>query len=108
MGKLRVGVIGVGGFGELHVTAYQAIPDVELVAIADKREDRLREVAARFGIEATFTDAADLCARSDVDLVSIVTPENDHLAPVLAAAQHGKHIFLEVGGLHHRYERRAA
>jgi predicted dehydrogenase len=95
LGKLRVGVIGVGGFGELHVAAYQTLPDVEVVAVSDNREERLREVAARYGIGASYTDPADLCARAAVDLVSIVTPENDHLAPVLAATGHGRHIFLE-------------
>ena len=95
MGILRAGVIGVGSFGELHIAAYQTLPDVELVAISDNREERLREVAARYGIGESYTDPTELCARSDVNLVSIVTPESEHLAPVLAAAKHGKHIFLE-------------
>jgi predicted dehydrogenase len=82
-------------FGELHLETYRAFPDVEVVAVADVREGRLREVAAKYQIPHTYVNAEELCARKDIEMVSVVTPEPLHLAPVLAAAQAGKHILLE-------------
>ncbi len=95
MAKIGVGVIGVGSFGELHIQAYRALSDVEIVAISDVRESRLREISSKYGIAHTCRDARELCARTDVEVVSVVTPESLHLEPVLAAAQARKHILLE-------------
>lgn len=95
MAKFKAGVIGVGAFGEIHVAAYRSLFDVDVVAISDSRQGRLREVSTKYGIRQCYTNFEELCARKDIDLVSIATPEGDHLAPVLAAARGGKHILLE-------------
>lgn len=95
MAKLRAGVIGAGAFGEIHIAAYQSLSDVEVVAICDSSPRRLREVATKYRIPHRFTDFEELCARKDIDLVSIATPEESHLAPVRAAAKNGKHVLLE-------------
>lgn len=95
MAKLRAGVIGVGAFGEIHVAAYRSLFDVDVVAISDSRPSRLREVSAKYGIRHCYTDFEELCARKDIDVVSIATPEGNHLAPISAAAGRGKHVLLE-------------
>ena len=40
MGKLRAGIIGVGGMGVCHLKGYLEHPDVEVAAVADLREER--------------------------------------------------------------------
>jgi UDP-N-acetylglucosamine 3-dehydrogenase len=95
MGKLRAGVIGVGAFGEAHVASYQSIPEVEVVAISDTRPERLLEVGDKYRVAGRHVDYRDLCARSDIDMLSVVTPESAHLAPVLAAVQGRKHVLVE-------------
>jgi predicted dehydrogenase len=95
MSKIGVGVIGVGAFGEEHVAAYRTLYDVEVVAISDTRESRLQEIASKYGVPNCYSDYKELCARKDIDLVSVVTPEAYHLDPVLAAAREGKHVLLE-------------
>ena len=95
MGKIGVGVIGVGAFGEVHVAAYRTLHEVEVVAISDTRESRLQEIASKYGVPNCYSDYKELCARKDIDLVSVVTPEAYHLDPVLAAAREGKHVLLE-------------
>ena len=95
MAKIGVGVIGVGSFGEFHIQAYRALPDVEVVAISDVRESHLREISGKYAIPHTYCNAREVCARADVQAVSIVTPEALHLEPVLVAAQAKKHILLE-------------
>lgn len=95
MGKLRVGVIGVGAFGEVHVATYQSLPEVEVVAISDSRPERLEEVGEKYHITGRHHDYRELCARRDIEIISVVTQESAHLAPVLAAAQERKHVILE-------------
>jgi UDP-N-acetylglucosamine 3-dehydrogenase len=95
MSKLRVGVIGVGAFGEMHVATYQSLPDIEVVAISDSRPERLEEIAAKYHVADRHRDYRELCARRDIELVSVVTQESAHMAPVLAAAKERKHVILE-------------
>lgn len=95
MTKLRVGIIGVGAFGEVHVAAFQSLPDVEVVAISDSRPERLEEVGEKYHVAGRHHDYRELCARPDIEMVSVVTPESAHLAPVLAAVQEHKHVIVE-------------
>jgi UDP-N-acetylglucosamine 3-dehydrogenase len=95
MAKVGVGVIGAGSFGELHIEAYKSLAEVEVVAASDLNRTRLDEIARKYSIPHTYPDANDLCARPDIDLVSIATPEAAHVDPVLAAARGKKHILLE-------------
>ena len=95
MSKLRVGVIGVGAFGEVHVATYQSLPDVEIVAISDSRPERLEEVGEKYRVKGRHLDYRELCARQDIELISVVTQESAHLAPVLAAVKERKHVILE-------------
>ena len=95
MAKLGVGIIGAGSFGELHIETYKSLADVEVVAASDVNPSRLQEIARKYSIPHTYRDAAELCARNDIELVTIATPEALHLQPVLAAAGARKHILLE-------------
>ena len=47
MDKVRVGIVGLGEWGASHLEAYQSLPNAEVVALCDPREDRLSELAAR-------------------------------------------------------------
>jgi predicted dehydrogenase len=93
--ELRVGVIGVGDFGERHLEAYAQQPGVEVVAVADRDADRARTVAERWGVARWYTEADDLLAECDPVGVSVVTPGAFHLAPSLAALARGTAILLE-------------
>lgn len=95
MDKVRVGVIGLGWFGEMHVQAYQGVHNAEVVAVCTRRPDRLKEVAEKYGIKKTYRDYNDLLADAEVDAVSICTHARDHLAPMLAAMKSGKAILCE-------------
>ncbi len=92
---LRVGVIGVGDFGERHLRAYTRQADVSIVGIADRDPARAQEVAARWGIESWYADAERLLAERDLDGVSVVTPGEHHLEPTLLALEHDCAVLLE-------------
>jgi UDP-N-acetylglucosamine 3-dehydrogenase len=95
MKKIKYGVIGLGWFGEKHLEALAAIPNVELHAVCTRNADRLAEVAAKFGAAKTFTDYHSMLADPELEAVSIVTMWDQHAAPTVAALQAGKHVFLE-------------
>jgi predicted dehydrogenase len=84
--KLRVGVAGVGYLGRIHARIYAAMPDVELVGVADINEKAAQEIAQKHGCHA-YADARDLLG--GVDAVSIVVPTVYHTQvakPSLSAA----------------------
>lgn len=75
MNQLRAAVIGVGHLGVYHAEKYHSLPDVNLVAIVDIDRKRAERVSARFGARA-YTDYRHILGQ--VDLVSIVTPTQQH------------------------------
>jgi predicted dehydrogenase len=91
---LRAAVIGLG-IGRRHVQAYQGLPGVEVAAIADVDEQALAKARQEFGIRSTFTDYRQAFARSDIDLVSICTPDRLHAEQALFALEAGKHVLCE-------------
>jgi phosphoglycerate dehydrogenase-like enzyme len=56
-GALRVGVVGVGHLGKHHARLLAAMPDVQLVGVADLVEERARAATAGTSAEV-FADAA--------------------------------------------------
>jgi len=95
MDKLRVGVIGVGAFGESHLAAYCSLPYVTVAAVCSRDAGHTREVAARYRVPHWHTDYHQMLADNELDAVSVVTSEDAHLGPTLAALQAGKHVLVE-------------
>jgi predicted dehydrogenase len=94
--KLRFGVIGAGNFAEVcHIPGLQSHPQAEVVALCGRRFDHVRAVANRFGIPDVHTDYRELCARDDLEGVTIATPNVCHAKQALTAFKHGKHVFCE-------------
>jgi UDP-N-acetylglucosamine 3-dehydrogenase len=95
MKRLRIGVIGLGWFGEIHCDAIMGIPSLELAALCTRTPARLSALAAKYSVEKTFVDYRDMLADPDIDAVSIVTMWDQHTEPAIAALRAGKHVFLE-------------
>ena len=93
MGKLKVGVIGLGWNGLLFCEKYTENPDVELVAVSDLNAERREPAAAKYGTKI-YTDA-EMMADKEIDVVSIHTPDHLHKEPFIMALEAGKHVFCE-------------
>lgn len=93
--KLRIGLVGCGAFAESHLTTFAGIPFVQVTAVTDVVAERARKVAERYKIPRIARDFRELCSLKEVDAVSVVTTEDQHLEPVLAAFENGKHVFVE-------------
>jgi UDP-N-acetylglucosamine 3-dehydrogenase len=95
MQRVRIGVVGLGRFGEVHCEALAAIPEVELCALCTRNEARLRGFAERFRTPIAFTDYREMFAAGGLDAVAITTMWNQHAEPAIAALDAGLHVFLE-------------
>jgi predicted dehydrogenase len=92
---IRVGIIGLGHNGQAHLATHQALGKSEVVALCDANAELLKAVAEKSGIRWTFRSAEELCARNDLDAVSINTGDPFHKEPFLAALRRGKHVLVE-------------
>ena len=95
MDKLRIGVIGLGWFGEIHCDAIMGIPNLELTALCTRNPERLKALAAKYGVQSTYRDYRELLDDPSIDAVSIVTMWDQHTEPAIASLKAGKHVFLE-------------
>ena len=90
------GVIGCGGIADRRTIPEGIVPaaGAELVAVQDVAEDRLKEVAEKYGARPLDT-VEELLADSAVEAVYIATPTNVHHEQTVAAARAGKHVLCE-------------
>lgn len=89
----RVGVVGSGFGGLVHVPAFHAQGSFEVVAIASPR--RAADIARERGIPQAFGSLGEMLDGAELDVVSVATPPFDHKASVLAALARGKHVLCE-------------
>jgi predicted dehydrogenase len=87
--KLTVALIGCGRMGQQYAEVYNALPDTELVAIAEFNPERRKTIGERFGVTALFQDAAELFAHVVPDVAAVVLPGRYIKDAVIAAAQAG-------------------
>jgi predicted dehydrogenase len=89
MNKVRIGFVGVGNMGQCaHLKNYAIIPDCEVVAIAELREELGRKVAARYGVPKVYRSHEELLANEQLDAIVSAQPFTRHglLLPELAKA----------------------
>jgi predicted dehydrogenase len=87
---VRVGVIGLGAFGETRVAALKGLIRVEVTAVSSRRAERAAEVAIRYRIPRHYTSWAQLTHDPELDAVVVSTAEHEHLEPALAAIGAGR------------------
>jgi len=96
MKKTKVGVIGVGRIGKLHLeNLTQRIPNAEAVAIADVFVEEAIKVGEKFGVDTIYADYKDILANPEVEAVVICSPTDTHAQYIIDSAKAGKHIFCE-------------
>ena len=96
MKKLKIGVIGTGRIGKVHIaTLVQSVPQAVVVAIADVNTGSANEVAKSFGITSVFNNYMDVINHPDIEAVVICSPTDTHARYIVDAAKAGKHIFCE-------------
>ena len=98
MGKVRVGIIGVGNMGSSHarLLAGGDVPGAELTAICDCNPDRLKWARETFGEKVQlFERTEEFFAAQAVDAVFIATPHYDHPNLAIEAFKNNLHVLIE-------------
>ena len=103
MKPIGVALIGYGGIGRVHALAYRALQFhyglpadmTRIVGVATGHTETAERAALEIGCAAWTDDYRTLLARDDVQVVDICTPNHADEAVVLAAAEAGKHIYIE-------------
>jgi predicted dehydrogenase len=92
--KLRVGVLGAGAWARsAHIPGWQRDPRCAVVAVCDVVRERAEGFAPE--IPEVTDDWQQLVARSDIDVIDVVTPSHTHYELATAALEAGKHVLCE-------------
>ncbi len=92
---LKVGVIGLGYTGRVHVPGWNASPNAEVVAGGDLSEAALAAWGEANGVSRLTTNVDDLIHADDIDIIDVCVPNNYHAPLVIAALKAGKHVMCE-------------
>jgi len=92
--SIKVGIIGLGKMGKLHLRVSRYMDDARVVAVADPSPRALR-AAQKEGVRTVYEDYHELLQDPSVDAVIITLPNFLHLEVALAAVAAGKHVFVE-------------
>ena len=96
--QLRIGLVGIGGMGNLQIDCYAGMQDVEIVGLCDIVEGRAEAARKAHNLSEaviTCTDFHELITRDDIDAIDIATPNYMHPVIAIAAMKAGKHVFSE-------------
>lgn len=93
MKKLKIGVLGAGHLGKIHIRCIKMLEDdYELVGFFDPNKDKAIEVAQEHGLTA-YDSVEALIA--DVDVIDVVTPTLSHYECSSQAIRAHRHVFVE-------------
>lgn len=92
--RLKVGLVGLGEVGAVHLRACLASDRVEVVAVADTDPARLAAAVAP-GSLRRYADAEMMLAAEALDILCVLTPPRSHESLVVTGAAHGAHVLCE-------------
>jgi predicted dehydrogenase len=95
MKQFNIAIVGLG-FGAEFIPIYQRHPYANMYAICQRNTDKLNEVGDSFGIDKRYSDFEELLKDSNVDVVHINTPIQNHAQQSIAALRADKHVACTV------------
>ncbi|GLV55756.1 hypothetical protein KDH_26000 [Dictyobacter sp. S3.2.2.5] len=93
-GKVKVALIGTGGWGRQHARILQAHPEVDFCAVVGRTAEKVQARAAQFGTRA-YLDIQEMLDAEQPDLVNVCLPNQEHFQPTLQVIEAGYPLFVE-------------
>ena len=95
--KLRVGLIGAGGFGNLHLSGYKKNENCELVAVASRTEQSATRASVKFNMPKVYwgEDWRKMLREEKLDVVSICSPNYLHAPMTIEAINNNVNVLCE-------------
>lgn len=92
--KVKVALVGTGGWGRQHARVFAAHPGVELCAVMGRNRERAEARAGEYGGRA-YTDIGAMLEGERPDLVSVCLPNEGHFAPTMEVIRAGVSLLVE-------------
>ena len=89
---LKIGVLGAGHLGKIHLKLLKQSEKFELVGFYDENHENGAKIASEFGYKQFDTIAKLIHA---VDVIDVVTPTLSHYKCAKVSIKSGKHVFIE-------------
>jgi predicted dehydrogenase len=89
---LRIGVVGIGHLGKIHLNCIKEIPGFDLVGFYDVDYEVAKEVEQSYKLKS-YNNFEDLL--NDVDVIDIVTPTVSHFEYAKKSLEAHRHVFIE-------------
>jgi predicted dehydrogenase len=89
---LKIGVLGAGHLGKIHLRLLKEIPEYQLIGFYDPDPNTCNAVSESMGIK-NYPSMDDLIREADV--LDIVTPTVNHYECAVKALRLSKHVFIE-------------
>ena len=92
---LKAAIVGFGFIGKQHYEAIRRLPNTEVVAIIDYKQERAQKNQEQYGIKNSYSSLEDCFKNEEIDVLHICTPNSLHYPMAKEAIIHGVHIFCE-------------
>ena len=89
---LRIGVLGAGHLGKIHIKLLKEIPEFDLIGFYDPDDENAEKVSKEFGINRYLSIDSLI---EEIDAIDIVTPTVTHYSCAAKALKKSKHVFIE-------------
>jgi predicted dehydrogenase len=93
--RIKVGVIGCGSVSRMYLPHLSACAAVELVSVCDKRPERARAAAEKFGVPHHYPHVDDFLAGAAFDLMVNLTDMQEHGRLNRFGLEAGRHVWSE-------------
>lgn len=106
--KLNIAGIGAGGKGKSDLFEFSKSPNANIVILCDVDDRQVTDSVNRFPKAKRYRDFREMLDKehSNIDAVSVSTPDNVHAIAAIAAMQLGKHVYVQKPLTHDIYEAR--
>ena len=96
MHRLKYGCVGAGGIADWkHLKGYSAIERVEIRAICDPNIKAAERLAEKYNIPEVYEDYNEMLEKSELDFISVCTPNCFHMPVTVRALEKGVHVHCE-------------
>jgi 2-alkyl-3-oxoalkanoate reductase len=92
---IKVGIVGCGLIGDVHLRVLNSMKNISVVGIADRDIERAKSFASRAKVGVFAGDLETLLERAKPDAVHILTPPFTHASLACTALQAGSHVYVE-------------
>ena len=92
--RIKVALVGAGGWGMQHARIFAARPDIDFCAIVGRMPEKTKARAEQFGTRY-YLDIAEMLDEERPDLVSMCLPNQGHFEPTLQVIRAGYPLLVE-------------